>query len=141
MKTYMAKKDETDRKWYMIDAEGMVLGKLAVKAADILRGKTKPTFTPHVDTGDFVVVINAEKVQLTGRKLEGKVYYHHTGYIGGIRAETAKHRMERKPELVIEAAVKGMLPKNSLGRSIFKKLKVYPGSAHPHGAQSPESVN
>jgi len=141
MKTYMAKKDETNRTWYMIDAEGMVLGKLAVKVADILRGKTKPTFTPHVDTGDFVVVINAEKVQLTGRKLEGKVYYHHTGYIGGIRAETAKHRMERKPELVIEAAVKGMLPKNSLGRSIFKKLKVYPGSAHPHGAQSPESVN
>jgi len=125
----------------MIDAEGMVLGKLAVKAADILRGKTKPTFTPHVDTGDFLVVINADKVQLTGRKLEGKIYYHHTGYIGGIRAETAKHRMERKPELVIEAAVKGMLPKNSLGRSIFKKLKVYPGSAHPHGAQSPESVN
>ncbi len=141
MKTYMAKKDEIDRKWYMIDAEGMVLGKLAVKAADILRGKTKPTFTPHVDTGDFLVVINADKVQLTGRKLEGKIYYHHTGYIGGIRAETAKHRMERKPELVIEAAVKGMLPKNSLGRSIFKKLKVYPGSAHPHGAQSPESVN
>jgi len=125
----------------MIDAEGMVLGKLAVKAAGILRGKTKPTFTPHVDTGDFLVVINADKVQLTGRKLEDKVYYHHTGYIGGIRAETARHRMERKPELVIEAAIKGMLPKNSLGRSIFRKLKVYSGSAHPHAAQSPESVN
>ncbi len=141
MKTYMAKKEEIDRKWYIINAEGMVLGKLAVKAADILRGKTKPIFTPHVDTGDFLVVINADKVQLTGRKLEDKIYYHHTGYIGGIKAETARHRMERKPELVIEAAVKGMLPKNSLGRSMFKKLKVYSGSEHPHTAQSPESLN
>ena len=140
MKTYMAKKGEIDRKWYVIDAEDMVLGKLATKAATILRGKNKPIFTPHVDTGDFVIVVNAEKVQLTGRKLENKVYYHHTGYVGGLVAETAKHRMERKPELVVQSAVKGMLPKGSLGRQIFSKLKVYRGSEHPHGAQKPESV-
>lgn len=141
MKTYMAKKGEIVPTWYVIDAENMVLGKLAVKAATILRGKNKPVFTPHIDTGDFVVVVNAEKVQLTGRKIEDKVYYHHTGYVGGLKAETARHRLERKPELVVEHAVRGMLPKGRLGRAIGRKLKVYRGAEHPHGAQNPQVVD
>jgi len=137
MKTFMARKETVERAWYVIDAADMVLGKLAVKAATVLRGKNKPTYTPHVDTGDFVVVINASKIRLTGRKLENKVYYRHSGYVGGLKAETARHRLERRPELVVEAAVKGMLPKGRLGRAMFKKLKVYAGAEHPHAAQNP----
>jgi len=138
MKTFMAKKNDTEKKWVVLDAENMVLGKLAVKAANILRGKNKPTFTPHVDTGDFVIVVNAEKVQLTGRKLDSKMYYRHTGYIGGLKAESARHLIERKPEQVVEFAIKGMLPKGTLGSSIYRKLKVYRGPDHPHAAQKPE---
>ncbi|MFC1549427.1 50S ribosomal protein L13 [Nitrospirota bacterium] len=138
MKTQYAKKEEVERKWYVADADDQVLGRLAVKIATYLRGKHKPVFTPSVDTGDFVVVVNAEKVKLTGRKLENKVYYWHTGYPGGIKSETAGERMARKPEEVIRDAVWGMLPKNRLGRAMFKKLKVYKGSEHPHKAQQPE---
>jgi large subunit ribosomal protein L13 len=138
MKTQYAKKEDVERKWYVADADDQVLGRLAVKIATYLRGKHKPVFTPSVDTGDFVIVVNAEKVKLTGRKLEGKIYYWHTGYPGGIKSETAGERMDRKPEEVIRAAVWGMLPKNRLGRAMFKKLKVYKGSEHPHKAQQPE---
>ncbi|MBI5142121.1 MAG: 50S ribosomal protein L13 [Nitrospirae bacterium] len=140
MKTFMAKKNDTEKKWVVLDAENMVLGKLAVKAANILRGKNKPTFTPHVDTGDFVIVVNAEKVQLTGRKLDSKMYYRHTGYIGGLKAESARHLIERKPEQIVEFAIKGMLPKGTLGSSIYRKLKVYRGPDHPHAAQKPEAA-
>lgn len=141
MKTQFAKKGEIDRKWYVLDAEGKVLGRLASKIATYLRGKTKPVFTPNVDTGDFVIVINADKIRLTGKKLEEKVYYHHTGYPGGLKAQTAKERLNRSPESLIMDAVKGMLPKNRLGRAILKKLKVYRGSEHPHAAQKPETLN
>jgi large subunit ribosomal protein L13 len=141
MKTRFAKKDEVERKWYVVDATDQVLGRLATRIAVYLRGKHKPQFTPNVDAGDFVIVVNAEKVKLTGNKLEDKVYYHHTGYPGGIKAETAKSRLERKPELIIEKAVKGMLPKNRLGRALVKKLKVYKGSEHPHAAQKPENIS
>jgi len=140
MKTYMANKESVNRKWWVIDATDMILGKLATQTAGLLRGKHKPEFTPHVDTGDFVVVINAEKVQLTGRKLEQKVYYRHSGYPGGIKAETARHRIERVPERMVEDAVKGMLPKGRLGSAMFKKLKVYRGEEHPHTAQAPEKA-
>jgi large subunit ribosomal protein L13 len=138
MKTQFAKKGEIERKWYVIDAKDAVLGKLAVKVATCLRGKNKPVFTPNVDTGDFVIVINAEKVRLTGKKITDKVYYHHSGYIGGIKAETAKELLEKKPERIVEKAVWGMLPKNRLGRTMIKKLKVYKGAEHPHKAQAPE---
>jgi large subunit ribosomal protein L13 len=138
MKTQFAKKDEIERKWYVIDAKDAVLGKLAVKVATCLRGKNKPVFTPNVDTGDFVIVINAEKVRLTGKKITDKVYYHHSGYIGGIKAQTAKELLEKKPERIVEKAVWGMLPKNRLGRTMIKKLKVYKGAEHPHKAQAPE---
>jgi large subunit ribosomal protein L13 len=138
MKTQFAKKGEIDRRWYVIDAKDAVLGRLAVKVATCLRGKNKPVFTPNVDTGDFVIVINAEKVRLTGKKTSDKVYYHHSGYIGGIKAETARELIEKKPEQIIEKAVWGMLPKNRLGRTMIKKLKVYKGAAHPHRAQAPE---
>jgi large subunit ribosomal protein L13 len=141
MKTFIAKKEEAERNWVLIDAADKVLGKVAVEIASILRGKTKPVFTPHVDTGDFVIVINAEKVQLTGNKLEQKVYYHHSGYMGGIKAATAKSLMAKNPEKILQNAVKGMLPKNSLGKSMFKKLKVYTGSNHPHEAQMPKAIN
>jgi large subunit ribosomal protein L13 len=137
MKTQFAKKGEIDRKWYVVDAKDAVLGRLAVKVATCLRGKNKPVFTPNVDTGDFVIVINADKVRLTGKKTTDKVYYHHSGYIGGIKAETAKELLEKKPEQIIEKAVWGMLPKNRLGRTMIKKLKVYKGAAHPHKAQAP----
>lgn len=140
MKTQYAKKEDIHRKWYVVDAKDAVLGKLAVKVATYLRGKNKPVFTPSVDTGDFVIVINADKVKLTGNKLTDKVYYHHSGYIGGIKAQSAKELIEKKPEKMIEKAVWGMLPKNRLGRSMFKKLKVYRGAEHPHKAQSPESL-
>jgi large subunit ribosomal protein L13 len=141
MKTFIAKKEEAERNWVLIDAADKVVGKVAVEIASILRGKTKPVFTPHVDTGDFVIVINAEKVKLTGNKLEQKVYYHHSGYMGGIKAATAKSLMAKNPEEILRHAVKGMLPKNSLGKSMFKKLKVYAGSVHPHEAQMPKSIN
>jgi len=140
MGTFQAKKGEVDRQWVLIDAKGMVLGKLAVKAASILRGKTKPEFTPHADVGDFVVVINAEKVLLTGDKVEQKTYYHHSGYMGGIKSATVREVLKKKPEEVIKHAVKGMLPKNSLGRAMFRKLKVYAGENHPHEAQKPQAI-
>lgn len=124
----------------MVDAEDMVLGRLASHIAHVLRGKNKPTFTPHVDMGDFVVVVNAEKVRLTGNKLDGKIYYRHSGYPGGIKSMTARELLEKKPEQLIRKAVKGMLPKNRLGRQMFSKLKVYVGPDHPHQAQQPEKI-
>jgi large subunit ribosomal protein L13 len=138
MKTQFAKKSDIDRKWYVVDAKDAVLGRLATKIAIYLRGKNKPVFTPNADTGDFVIVVNADKVRLTGNKWSDKVYYHHTGYIGGIKARTAKEMLDKKPEKIIEKAVWGMLPKNTLGREMLKKLKVYTGPEHPHKAQSPE---
>jgi large subunit ribosomal protein L13 len=138
MKTQFAKKGDIERKWYVVDAKDAVLGRLAVKVATYIRGKNKPVFTPNVDTGDFVIVINADKVRLTGNKTTDKVYYHHSGYIGGIKSVTAKELLETKPEAIIEKAVWGMLPKNRLGRTMIKKLKVYKGADHPHKAQAPE---
>lgn len=138
MKTQFAKKSDIDRKWYVVDAKDIVLGKLAVKVAVHLRGKNKPVFTPNSDTGDFIIVINAEKIKLTGNKVNDKMYYHHSGYIGGIKVKTAKELLENKPETIIEKAVWGMLPKNKLGRAMIKKLKVYRGAEHPHKAQAPE---
>ncbi|KXO14389.1 ribosomal protein L13 [Clostridiales bacterium KA00134] len=135
----MAKAHEVERKWYIIDAEGKVLGRLATEVANILRGKNKPIYTPHVDTGDFVVIINAEKVRLTGNKWEDKIHAYHTGYPGGRREVSYKQLLEKKPEFIIEHAIKGMLPKNSLGRQMFRKLKVYAGDKHPHEAQKPEA--
>ncbi len=140
MKTQFAKKGDIDRKWYVVDAKDAVLGKLATKVATYLRGKNKPVFTPNVDTGDFIIVINADKIRLTGNKVTDKVYYHHSGYIGGIKAQTAKELLEKKPETIIEKAVWGMLPKNRLGRAMIKKLKVYRGAEHPHQAQTPENL-
>ena len=136
MKSYMAKANEVERKWYVIDAEGKVLGRLASEIASVLRGKRKPIFTPHVDCGDFVIVINADKVVLTGNKLNQKIHAYHTGYPGGRREVVYAEMMEKRPEKVIELAVKGMLPKNRLGRKMIKKLKVYTGSEHPHTAQA-----
>ncbi len=138
MKTQFAKKGEIDRRWYVIDAKDAVLGRLAVKVATCLRGKNKPVFTPNVDTGDFVIVINADKVRLTGKKTTDKFYYHHSGYVGGIKAASAKELLEKKPKEIVEKAVWGMLPKNRLGRTMIKKLKVYKGAEHPHKAQAPE---
>jgi large subunit ribosomal protein L13 len=138
MKSYMAKANEVERKWYIIDAEDKVLGRLATEIATILRGKNKPIYTPHVDTGDFVIVINADKVKLTGKKLEQKNYTYHTGYPGGLRQVSYGELMEKNPEKIIELAVKGMLPKNSLGRQMYRKLKVYRGTEHGHEAQKPE---
>ena len=137
MKTFMAKPAEVERKWYVVDATDMVLGRLASNVAAVLRGKNKPIFTPNVDTGDFVIVINADKVRLTGKKLEQKYYRYHTGYIGGLKEIQYKEMMEKKPVLAVELAIKGMLPKNSIGRQMFKKLKVYAGNEHPHAAQQP----
>ncbi len=141
MKTLFAKKNEVERKWYVVDASDLVLGRLATRIAAYLRGKHKAIFTPHVDTGDFVVVVNAGKVRLTGRKLDQKVYYRHSNYPGGLRAETAKNLLERRPEQVLVNAVHGMLPKNRLGRQMIKKLKVYSGPEHPHVAQQPETIS
>lgn len=138
MATYSAKKGEVERSWYIIDAENKVLGRIATKIAAILRGKHKPVFTPHMDTGDFVVVINAKKVHLTGRKLANKIYYRHTGYPGGLKSMTAEEMLKKKPENIIKLAVQGMLPKNKLGRKQLTKLKVYSGSNHPHKAQTPK---
>jgi large subunit ribosomal protein L13 len=145
MKTTMARKEqvtsgEIEQKWYVVDAEGLVLGRLATRLATILRGKNKPIFTPHVDVGDFVVVINAEKVALTGRKLESKEYFHHSGYIGGIKSTSIERMLKTKPTEVVRHAVKGMMPKSRLGRAQFGKLKVYAGPDHPHEAQQPEPL-
>lgn len=136
--TYMAKPHEVERKWYLVDAEGQTLGRLASEVASILRGKNKPEFTPHVDTGDFVIVINAEKIVLTGNKLNDKKYYRHSGHPGGLKETTAGEMLQKRPERVIELAVKGMLPKNTLGRQQGMKLHVYAGSTHKHQAQKPE---
>lgn len=138
MKTFMAKAEEVKRKWYVVDADGKPLGRLASEVAKILRGKNKPTFTPHVDTGDHVIVLNAEKVLLTGNKLDQKCYRHHSGWPGGLKEVLYRQMMATKPEKVIELAIKGMLPKNSLGRAMFRKLKVYKGTEHEHQAQQPE---
>jgi len=140
MKTFSAKKEGIERTWYLVDGEGKVLGRLASHLARILRGKTKAIYTPHVDTGDCVVVINADKIRLTGRKMEQKVYYRHTGYPGGLKSTNAKTLLATKPERVLKNAVKGMLPKNPLGRKMFKKLKVYAGPDHPHQAQQPQPL-
>ena len=140
MKTYYAKPNEVAREWLLIDAQDQVLGRVASKAAHILRGKHKPTYTPHVDTGDFVVIINADKIRVTGKKLTDKEYYRHSGYPGGLKGETFEEAMEKHPERVIEHAVKGMLPKNTLGRAMAKKLKVYAGAEHPHMAQQPREI-
>ena len=137
MKTYSAKPLEVERKWYVIDAEGEVLGRLAVRIANILRGKNKPEYTPNVDTGDFVIVINAEKVKVTGKKETDKIYLHHTGYPGGLKSASFKELMEKDPRIVIENAVRGMLQHNTLGAEQFNKLKVYVGPEHPHAAQKP----
>ncbi|MBP2638837.1 MAG: rplM [Firmicutes bacterium] len=138
MKTFMANPANIERKWFVVDAEGKTLGRLAVEVAKVLRGKNKPTYTPHVDTGDHVIVVNAEKVVLTGKKLEQKTYFRHSGYPGGTTFTTAGKMLATKPERVVESAVKGMLPKNSLGRQMFRKLNVYAGPNHPHSAQQPE---
>ena len=138
MKTYMANPDKIERKWYVVDAEGQTLGRLAAEVAKVLRGKNKPEFTPHIDTGDNVIVINAEKIKVTGKKLDQKVYYHHSDYVGGMRETTLREMMAKKPEQVIELAVKGMLPKGPLGRTMIKKLHVYAGAEHAHQAQKPE---
>jgi len=136
--TYMAKPNEVERKWYIIDAEGKALGRLATEAASILRGKHKPQFTPHVDTGDFVIIVNADKVILTGKKMQQKKYYHHSLHPGGLKVTVAADMLKNKPERMVELAVKGMLPHNTLGRKQGMKLKVYTGTEHPHQAQKPE---
>ena len=138
MKTYMANPDKIERKWYVVDAEGQTLGRLAAEVAKVLRGKNKPEFTPHIDTGDNVIVINAEKIKVTGKKLDQKVYYHLSDYVGGMKETTLREMMAKKPEQVIELAVKGMLPKGPLGRTMIKKLHVYAGAEHAHQAQKPE---
>ncbi len=138
MKTFMASPATIDRKWYVVDATGMTLGRLASEVAKVLRGKNKPIYTPHMDTGDYVIVINAEKIQVTGRKLDQKIYYHHSDYVGGMKEATLREKLASKPEQVIELAVKGMLPKGPLGRQMFTKLHVYAGPDHKHTAQKPE---
>ncbi len=138
MKSYMAKANEVERKWYIIDAKDKVLGRLASEIATVLSGKHKPIYTPHVDTGDFVIVINAEKVKLTGKKLEQNNYVYHTGYPGGLKEVPYKRLIQEKPEKIIELAVKGMLPKNKIGRQMIKKMKIYSGAEHKHEAQQPE---
>lgn len=138
MKTFMASPATIDRKWYVVDAEGMTLGRLASEVAKVLRGKNKPIFTPHIDTGDYVIVINADKIAVTGKKLDQKIYYSHSDYVGGMKETTLREMMNKKPEKVIEHAVQGMLPKGPLGRSMIKKLHVYAGAEHGHQAQKPE---
>ena len=139
MKTYMAKSGEVERQWYIVDATDMPLGRLASQVASVLRGKNKPTFTPNVDTGDHVIVINAGKVVLTGKKLEQKKYYRYSGYVGGLKETSAKDMLEKKPELMVYEAIKGMMPKNSLGRETLTKLRVYKDAEHAHAAQKPET--
>ena len=138
MKTFMASPATIDRKWYVVDATDMTLGRLASEVAKVLRGKNKPIFTPHMDCGDNVIVINAEKIKVTGKKLDQKIYYHHSDYVGGMKETTLKEKLAKKPEQVIELAVKGMLPKGPLGRQMYKKLHVYAGAEHAHAAQKPE---
>ena len=140
MKTFMASPSTIDRKWYVIDADGMTLGRLASEAAKILRGKNKPTFTPHIDTGDYVIVVNAAKVNVTGKKLDQKIYYHHSEYVGGMTEVTLREMLAKKPEAVIEHAVKGMLPKGPIGSQMIKKLYVYAGPEHNQQAQKPEEL-
>lgn len=140
MKTFVAKASEIERKWYVIDAEGQTLGRLASEAAKILRGKNKPIFTPFLDTGDYVVIVNAEKVKVSGKKLDQKMYYHHSKYVGGMKETTLRVMMDKKPEKVVELAVKGMLPKGPLGRDMYRKLFVYAGPEHKHQAQKPETL-
>ena len=138
MQTYMANPDKIERKWYVVDAEGCTLGRLASGVASVLRGKNKPQFTPHVDTGDYVIIVNADKIKVTGKKMDQKIYYHHSDYVGGMKETTLKEMMAKKPEKVIELAVKGMLQKGPLGRTMYKKLFVYAGPEHKHEAQKPE---
>ena len=140
MKTFVAKEHEIEKKWHLIDANDKILGRLATEIANILRGKNKPIFTPHMDSGDYVVVVNADKVVLTGGKLEKKMYYRHSGYVGGLKKATAKEILQKRPENLIRFAVKGMLPKTSLGRRQLTKLKIYAGPDHPHQAQKPENL-
>ena len=141
MKSFMASPSTVERKWYVVDAEGKTLGRLASEVANVLRGKNKPIYTPHIDTGDYVIVVNAEKVKVTGKKLEQKIYYHHSEYVGGLKEATLKEMMQKKPEFVITHAVKGMLPKGPLGRQMLKKLHVYAGPEHNHAAQKPETLD
>ena len=138
MKTFMASPATIDRKWYVVDATDKTLGRLASEVASVLRGKNKPIFTPHIDTGDYVIVINAEKIAVTGKKMDQKIYYHHSDYVGGMKEATLREKLNKKPEEVIEHAVKGMLPKGPLGREMYKKLFVYAGPEHKHAAQKPE---
>ncbi len=140
MKTFSAKAEEINREWFLIDAEGKTLGRMASEIALRLRGKHKPEFTPHVDTGDYIVVVNAEKIAVTGNKLNDKMYHHHTGYVGNLKSINLKDLLDKHPERVIEKAVKGMLPKNTLGRQMYRKLKVYAGPEHPHAAQEPKTL-
>jgi large subunit ribosomal protein L13 len=140
VRTFTAKKEEIQREWFVVDATGQTLGRLASTIAPILRGKHKPTYTPHLDCGDFVIVVNADKVQVTGRKMDQKFYYRHSGYPGGIKQISLRDQLNQHPERVIQAAVKGMLPKNKLGRQMIKKLKIYAGEEHPHQAQQPEHL-
>jgi large subunit ribosomal protein L13 len=141
MKTYSAKPGEITREWYLVDAEGKTLGRLATQIADTLRGKRKPQYTPHVDTGDFVIVVNAEKIHVTGNKLDQKRYYRHSGYPGGLRSRTLREQLDRRPTEVLRVAVKGMLPKNRLARQQITKLKIYAGPEHPHESQNPQPLN
>lgn len=140
MNTFMANAQNVERKWYVVDADGMVLGRLASQVANILRGKHKPTYTPHVDTGDYVIIVNADKVVLTGKKLDQKIYYHHTGYPGGLRETKYRKLMSEKPAFAVEHAIVGMLPKGPLGRAMAKKLHIYAGAEHGHEAQKPEAL-
>ncbi len=141
MKSYMASPSDVERKWYVVDAEGKTLGRLASEIANVLRGKKKPIYTPHIDTGDYVIVVNAEKVVTTGKKLNQKIYYHHSDYVGGMKETTLKEMLNKKPEYVMTHAVKGMLPKGPLGRQMLKKLFVYAGPEHKHAAQKPEPLD
>ncbi|MCM1027542.1 MAG: 50S ribosomal protein L13 [Roseburia sp.] len=138
MKTFMASPATIDRKWYVVDATDMTLGRLASQVASVLRGKNKPIFTPHMDTGDYVIIVNAEKIKVTGKKLDQKIYHHHSAYVGGMKETTLREKLNKKPEEVVEMAVKGMLPKGPLGRQMYKKLFVYAGPEHKHAAQKPE---
>ena len=140
MKSYMASPATIERKWYVVDATGYTLGRLASEVAKVLRGKNKPIFTPHMDTGDYVIIVNAEKIKVTGKKLDQKIYYHHSEYVGGMKETTLREMMSKKPEKVVELAVKGMLPKGPLGRSMYKKLHVYAGPEHNQQAQKPETL-
>ena len=138
MNSFMANPAKVERKWYVVDATGYTLGRLASEVAKVLRGKNKPIFTPHIDTGDYIIIVNAEKIKVTGKKLDQKIYYHHSDYVGGMKETTLREMLAKKPEKVVELAVKGMLPKGPLGREMFTKLHVYAGAEHPHTAQKPE---